>query len=330
MGTRRDDIFRTTTVNQRIARSPNMASIHLLLYRMYFVLKKSASEGALQRWPSSGRGLNRLKQLVLRYFLRNAQAWVRIQSGLSEGLWMQIRLPGEAGFWRGEHEPEVQNAILAAVRPGAVVYDVGAYVGVMALGAARLVGDLGHVVAFDGDPENVERLRAHCARNGLQGRLQVVHAVVWSRSANEGIAFRRGTTAKSQGGVEADGSRPVLATGEIITVPAITLDDFVATVGPPPQLIKIDVEGGEYEVLRGGAKLFVTQKPLIIAEVHHQQAAEQIGAWLDAYQYRAHWNIPGEKFPRRLFAWPTEQSGEAWTTRVQSTYSDSRARNIEH
>jgi FkbM family methyltransferase len=200
----------------------------------------------------------------------------------------------------------------------------------MALGAAQLVGDLGHVVAFDGDPENVERLRIHCARNGLQSRLRVVHAVVWSRSASEGIAFRRGTTAKSQGGVEADGTRPVLATGEIIAVPAITLDDFVAAVGPPPQLIKVDVEGGEYEVLRGGAKLFATQRPLIIAEVHHQQAAEQISAWLGAYQYRAHWNIPGEKFPRRLFAWPTEKDGKAWMTSLQGMHRDSSARNIEH
>ena len=59
------------------------------------------------------------------------------------------------GLWRGEHEPEVQNAILAAVRPGAVIHDVGAHVGTVALGAAQLVGDLGRVVAFEGDPENV-------------------------------------------------------------------------------------------------------------------------------------------------------------------------------
>jgi hypothetical protein len=139
----------------------------------------------------------------------------------------------------------------------------------------------------------------------------VVHAAVWSRTARDGISFRRGTTARSQGGVEADGNRPVLARGEIINVPAITLDDFVAAGGPPPQLVKIDVEGGEYEVLRG-VRLLATQRPLIIAEIHHQQAAEQITAWLNEYQYEAQWNIPEENFPRRLFAWPTEQDGEAW------------------
>jgi FkbM family methyltransferase len=289
-----------------------MAHFHVLFYRMYFVIKRSAGEGMLRRWPRIGPGLDRFKRLVRRYFFREAHAWVRIQSGLSKGIWMQIRLPEEAGFWRGDHEPEVQNAILAALRPGVVVYDVGAHVGTMALGAARLVGESGRVVAFDGDPENVERLRRNSARNGLDTHLQVVHAAVWSRTASDGISFRRGTTAKSQGGVEADGTRPVLARGEVINVPAITLDDFIVAGGPQPQLVKIDVEGGECEVLRGGARLFATQRPFIIVEVHHQPAAERITAWLYEYRYEAQWNIPKEKFPRRLFAWPTEQDGAAW------------------
>jgi FkbM family methyltransferase len=224
---------------------------------------------------------------------------------------MQLRLPGEALIWRGKHEPEVQNAILAVVRPGAVVYDIGAHVGTMALGAALLVGDWGRVVAFDGDPENIARLREHTVRNGLGDRLRVVYAAVWSRTAIEGISFRRGATVRSQGGVEADGNRPVLASGQIINVAAVRLDDFVAAGETPPGLVKIDVEGGD-EVLLGGTKLFAKQRPLVIAEVHHQQAAEQITSWLSEYQYCAHWNVPKEQFPRHLFAWPTETDGEAW------------------
>jgi hypothetical protein len=103
-----------------------------------------------------------------------------------------------------------------------------------------------------------------------------------------------------------------LANGELINVPAITLDDFVAVGAPAPQLIKIDVEGGEHEVLSGGSRIFAMQRPLIIVEVHHQKAAEQIAAWLEEYQYGARWKIPQEKFPRRLFAWPTERAGDTW------------------
>ena len=94
-----------------------MGTFYVLFYRMYFILKKSA-EGVLRRSPGTGRGLDPLEWLVQCHFVRKAHAWVRIQSGLSQGLWMQIYLPGEAGLWRGEHEPDVQNAILAAGSAG--------------------------------------------------------------------------------------------------------------------------------------------------------------------------------------------------------------------
>jgi FkbM family methyltransferase len=289
-----------------------MANVYALFYRTYLALKRAANEGVLRRWPCAGRGLGQLKQRIGRRFLPKVQVWVRIQSGLSKGMWMHLRLPREALLWSGEHEPEVQNAILAKVGPGAVVYDIGAHVGTMALGTALLVGDLGLVVAFDGDPENIARLQEHCARNGLENRLRVVHAAVWSRTSIDGIGFRRGATARSQGGVQADGNRPVLGSGEVINVPVVSLDDFIGAGVPPPQLVKIDVEGGEYEVLCGGKKLFAKQRPLIIAEVHHHQAAKQITGWLRECQYYAQWNIPTAQFPRHLFAWPKETDGAAW------------------
>ena len=91
---------------------------------------------------------------------------------------------------------------------------------------------------------------------------------------------------------------------------------------PKPNVVKIDVEGGEYHVLRGGASLFVNQKPLIIAEVHHQQAAEQISTWLHEYRYCSQWDIPREGFPRRLFAWPPEYDGAAWMAKLLKTLNE--------
>jgi FkbM family methyltransferase len=287
--------------------------LYSLLYRWYLVIKKSSM---LRRWPRAGRALSNLKGLMNRRFLGRAPVWVRIQSGLCKGMWMQLRLPAEALIWQGKHDTEVQNAILAAVRPGDIVYDIGAHIGTMALGTTLLVGKLGRVVAFDGDPENIARLEDHRARNELGDCLRVVHAAVWSRSASDGIEFRRGATAKSQGGVEADGNRPVLGSGDVINVPAVSLDDFIAAGEAPPQLVKIDVEGGEYEVLRGGAKLFAQDRPLVIAEVHHQQAANQITSWLSEHQYGAQWKIPKEQFPRQLFAWPAERDVADWMRNI--------------
>ena len=295
--------------------TPNFS---ILLYRLYFA-PKSAVERMVRRSPRSRRTLDRVKAMIRRYVLPKTQVWLEVEAGLSQAMWMRLSLPDEARYWRGEHDPDVQRAISAAVRPGDVVYDIGAHLGFFALGAARLAGPSGRVVAFDGDPDNVVRLRENVLRNQLEARLQVVHAAVWSYSAGDGISFRRGIEPRAQGGVEADGYRPILGSGGLIRVPAMTLDDFIARGGPLPQLLKIDVEGGESEVLRGGAGLFASQRPLIIAEVHHEQAAREIGAWMEDHRYAAKWNK--EAFPRQLFAWPMECDGAAWMREMAATHA---------
>jgi hypothetical protein len=76
---------------------------------MYIVLKNSGVEDLLRRWRRAGRGLDQLKRMIQRHL------WVRVQSGLSQGMWMQLRLPTEGAYWRGTHETDVQNAISVAV-----------------------------------------------------------------------------------------------------------------------------------------------------------------------------------------------------------------------
>jgi FkbM family methyltransferase len=247
--------------------------LYLVLYRAYIALKDIFVLRMFRRWPLAQAKFDKAKKFIQHHALPSRTIWLQVQSGFAQGMWMRLRVPEEAGFWRGEHETGVQQAISAMVRPGDVVYDVGAHLGSLALGAARLVGASGRVVAFDGDPQNIERLRENGLRNHLEACLQVVHAAVWSHPAGSGIPFRRGSIEMSHGGVEADGHRPVLGNGQLISVPVTTLDDFVAQGGPPPQLIKIDVEGGEYEVLRGATNLFMNQRPILIVEIHHQIAA---------------------------------------------------------
>lgn len=288
-----------------------MNPIYLLVYRAYFAFKEHLVEPSLHRWPLARRVFDQVKTFIKRRFVPSQLAWVQVQSGFAQGMWMHLRIPEEAGFWRGDHEPVVQKALVSMVRAGDVVYDVGAHLGSLALGIARLVGATGRIVAFDGDPGNVARLQENSVRNGLQPCLQVVHAAVWSPrpgDRQQGISFRKGIDATT-GGVEADGQRPVLADSDLIHVPAITLDDFITTGGPVPQLIKIDVEGGEYHVLLGASNLIASHRPRLVVEVHHQQADERIRAWLQDLGYAAEWKIPAENFPRLLIAWPREQPG---------------------
>src|ERR1700728_2150754 len=288
-----------------------MPSFFVVLYRMYAAPTDCGILDSSRRWPRLLRAIKRFKGLFEHYALPNQQVWVRAQAGLSQGMWMRLFLPDEALQWRGEHETEVQSVIRAVLRPAAVVYDVGSHAGSFALGMARLVGESGRVVAFDADPDHAATLQESIVRNHLEARLQVVHTAVWSYTARHGIPFRRGGRRRSQGGVEVNGQHPVVGTGEVINVPAVTLDAFIAAGGPAPELVKIDVEGCEYEVLCGGSTLFTKQRPLVIVEVHHQRAADQIDAWVGKNRYCARWNIPKESFPRCLFAGPIECDGGA-------------------
>jgi FkbM family methyltransferase len=92
-------------------------------------------------------------------------------------------------------------------------------------------------------------------RNNFQDCLTVVEAAAWSQSTPE-IPFRHGGRQRTYGGVLADGVTPVLAEVEIRFVKAVSLDDFVGQGYPAPNVIKVDVEGGECEVLKGTQRIF--------------------------------------------------------------------------
>jgi len=288
-----------------------MKGFSVALYRLYFA-PKAVLQRVAERWPSTRKPITQIKTWVRTLVLPKGHAWVRVKSGLSADLLMRLRFPEEAGSWLGEHEPEVQSAINSTVRPGWVVFDVGSYIGTFALGTARLVGETGRVVAFDGDPTNVERLREHAAANHMAEILQVVHAAVWSFGGGNIIPFRRGKIMRSQGGVESGGNHPILGTGDLIHVPVVSLDEYLESGSRPPDLIKIDVEGGETEVLRGGAKLFATKRPLIIAEIHTAQARDEIRLWLARSEYSASETMLGDPVPIRLLAWPKEIDPGPW------------------
>jgi FkbM family methyltransferase len=224
-----------------------------------------------------------------------------VESGVAQGLWLLLDLDIEGGYWIGTYEERVQNLLRRLCGPGSVFYDVGTSLGFFSLAVARHVGEKGRVFGFEPEPENTRRFRQMVIRNRLQERATVVDAAAWSRSLDE-VRFQSGGRQRTYGGVAAEGVGPVLADGEIRLVRSVSLDDFVAQGHPAPDVIKIDVEGGECEVLKGARHIFSQARPALICEVHHQQAAGWIADWLSEVDYAGEWYIPEESFPRLLLA----------------------------
>ncbi|HEX5412935.1 MAG TPA: FkbM family methyltransferase [Terriglobia bacterium] len=255
--------------------------------------------------PVIGPALRRVERRLLP---QGNRVWVRLDSGLAKGLWLQVDPYREQEYLRGTAETEVQEALAAHLKPDGCFFDVGAHIGVYSLVASRLVGPKGRVVAFEPDPLNAQLMREHAARNGLSN-ITVAQMAVW-RSEGD-VSFRRGgdqPMGKSSRRGSVVDSGLAMDSGETISVQAVSLDAFAAD-NHSPAVIKIDVEGAECEVLDGATGLLASAKPTLICEVHTAEAAAFIEEFLPARDYTIEW-VPlryAFPFPRHFVAAPRQR-----------------------
>jgi FkbM family methyltransferase len=197
----------------------------------------------------------------------------------------------------GKYEPLIQQKLSKHLAPGAVFYDVGAHIGIVSMFAAQIVGASGAVFAFEADPDNAERIKELVRRN-MFDQIQVTPCAVWSSAGH--LRFERASaqSSRNQGAIA---TVPPVGNDNTIEVEAIALNDFART-HPAPTLIKIDVEGAEADVLRGSEEIFARSKPVLICEVHHGQAAEDVTRWLNERGYTFEWLEASSQFPRHLLA----------------------------
>jgi FkbM family methyltransferase len=233
---------------------------------------------------------------------RNGRVWVKVQTGLAKGLWLRLKLQSEQKYWLGYHETEVQEALRTLLVPGTVAFDIGAHLGFFSMAMAKLLGSRGKIFAFEPDPESAERIQEHALRNNLTPRITLQREAVWAYSCPTGIPFKRGSIKRDHGGVCADGNMPPLGDGECISVTSVTLDGLVQKGYPAPDVIKVDVEGGECEVLKGGRELLSTAKITLICEIHSNEAVSWIIGWLRERGYALQWLTPNGILPSLVVA----------------------------
>jgi FkbM family methyltransferase len=180
-------------------------------------------------------------------------------------------------------EPELRSLAMEFVKPGTVVWDVGANVGLFAFSAAHHAGAKGRVVAFEPDAWLVQLLRRSAAiQPPASAPVQVVPVAVAAscdvRTFNLAVRSRAANYLSGYGSSSAGGVR------EEQTVLAASLD-WLAERLPAPDVVKIDVEGAELEVLKGAGRLLGTQRPILLCEVSSANSAA-VSALLRASGYR--------------------------------------------
>ncbi len=165
-------------------------------------------------------------------------------------------------YVNGMYEAGTLELLRAILRPGDVFVDVGANIGLMTLTAAARVGDRGRVLACEPDPGTCELLRANVELNRF-ANVSVCETALGSAS---GRAMLYARPALGRGSSTLDGTHH--AGGPVKEVTVMKLDELVRRSDfGSIRMVKIDVEGWEYQVLLGGRKLFSgPDAPVVIIE----------------------------------------------------------------
>jgi FkbM family methyltransferase len=186
-----------------------------------------------------------------------------IQKGVAKGLRFNAGC-SNAGFVLGTTEAGLQEALRALLSPGMTLYDVGANVGFISVIGARLVGPGGRVEAYEPVPENVRWLRHNVALNEFTQIF--VHEIALGRS--DGCTeFHLGDDS-NWGSLVPNADRKTK-----IEVKVRSLDSVVEHGAPAPDVMKVDIEGGEVEMLSGSVNTLRKARPIIILDLHGTNAA---------------------------------------------------------
>lgn len=196
---------------------------------------------------------------------------------LRTGMTLQVNLGDHMGcdFYYGLFgEQQDFDLFMAAVKPGAVVVDVGANIGIYAITAAQRCGDAGRVLAFEPGTSARALLAGNVARNGLQHKVKISAAcagdydgvIEFNEAADSAMSGIQNT---SRGG-----------SIQRLTCTITTLDTALAQEGIGKiDALKIDVEGAETMVLAGARRILDESDPVVMLEISTKNTVED--AWRD-------------------------------------------------
>lgn len=156
----------------------------------------------------------------------------RLPLGIGRGLRMGIDFHrGETSLYLGLYEIELNSHLRRIARPGYRSFDIGAQYGYDALLLARLTGAA--VVSVEADPTLVPEITESVARNSGLAPITVVAGFVCAQDA-----------------------------GDHVSIDELASKHFV------PDLIKMDIEGGEFDALEGASGVLAKRHPALLLEVH--------------------------------------------------------------
>ncbi len=143
-------------------------------------------------------------------------------------------------------EPALYEFLSTTIREGDRVLDVGAFLGIYAILAARRAGPAGRVLAFEPTPRSAALARLHFAYNAVAERVQLIEAAVSDQPGRAEFFEYAEAYVNSLVSAPDASAAPVKRDVQVVTI-----DDVCRQFDFVPALIRMDVQGAEIHALRG-------------------------------------------------------------------------------
>lgn len=163
-----------------------------------------------------------------------------------------------------------RQSLLKLIDTGNTILDIGANVGNVTFEAAKIVGPTGEIHSFEPDPENYKRLETNLNLNQCLN----IFPNKLGLGNKSGTYHIANVSPGNQGMNRIIHEHPVNFEArqiQVTTLDAYVFEKKLNTV----DLIKIDVEGFEYNVLRGGMKVIDTFHPILFIELDNKNLVDQ-------------------------------------------------------
>jgi FkbM family methyltransferase len=186
---------------------------------------------------------------------------------------------------RNPDEPYFFQKFCSEIGKSDIVADIGAHHGIYTLSGC--IGEKVH--SFEMAEENISKLKTKKELVGseINSKINIVRKGIWSESG-EKIFHENSRDARNQ-----------IDRGEE-KVETLSLDDYFDD-REDPNVLKIDVEGAEYQVLEGSESILARSHPTIFLEIHNDGRLSEIGGsekeiykLLKEHNYDCIWEKQGE------------------------------------
>lgn len=222
----------------------------------------------------------------------------------------------------GRYEPRYVRALRCLIGEGQRVFDIGANIGFYSVLFSCWVGSAGTVIAYEPDPNNLKLLERNIAGKNKCDNVSIRKRALAETTGSATFTMDPATGATSRLGVGPTYGEMLFGSGrEILVNVEVSSLDQEAELWGPPDLLKMDVEGGEFDVLSGGKHVLQRHRPLVVSELSNNEDfgpgnASETVQLLKELDY-AMWDLDTGKGVRdgelvwTILAVPTERAAES-------------------